>query len=163
MAAREHFPRSFTPFAMVANRRSLYHGAEGAASTRHLDEWTMETRPYFIIGDVSCSVTVGVMSGIAVMATVDMGWPMPAAMFAGMLFGMVVAAGGIIAFGLCFGMMELHMPAMITGMLTGMVVGMLASTLAVAIDTAAILGPAIGATVYIAIWVADARLCVDRS
>ena len=123
----------------------------------------METRPYFILGDVSCSVTVGLASGTAVMALGSLEWSMPVSMVAGMLLGMTVAAIGIIAFGLCFGMMELHMPAMITGMLTGMGVVMLGLQEPLAEVTAGFLGALVGLVIYTLTWMADALLQRERS
>ena len=123
----------------------------------------METRPYFILGDVSCSVTVGLASGTVVTALGSLEWSMPVSMVAGMLLGMTVAAIGIIAFGLCFGMTELHMPAMITGMLTGMGIVMLGSTQLLTEVTAGLLGALIGLVVYLLTWIADALLQLERS
>jgi len=123
----------------------------------------METRPYFIIGDVSCSVTVGIASGAAVTALVSLEWSMLVSMVAGMLLGMTVAAIGIIGFGLCFGMMELHMPAMITGMLTGMGIVMLRSQEPLAAVTAGFLGALVGLVIYTLTWMADALLQRERS
>ena len=123
----------------------------------------METRPYFILGDVSCSVTVGLASGTVVTALGSLEWSMPVSMVAGMLLGMTVAAIGIIAFGLCFGMTELHMPAMITGMLTGMGIVMLGSTQFLTEVTAGLLGALIGLVIYLLTWIADALLQLERS
>ena len=123
----------------------------------------METRPYFILGDVSCSVTVGLASGTVVTALGSLEWSMPVSMVAGMLLGMTVAAIGIIAFGLWFGMTELHMPAVITGMLTGMGIVMLGSTQFLTEVTAGLLGALIGLVVYLLTWIADALLQLERS
>ena len=123
----------------------------------------METRPYFILGDVSCSVTVGIASGTAVTALVSMEWSMLVAMVAGMLLGMTAAAIGIIAFGLCFGMTELHMPAMISGMLTGMGIVMLGLQEPLAEVTAGFLGALVGLVIYTLTWMADALLQRERS
>ncbi|MBH16700.1 MAG: hypothetical protein CL488_00530, partial [Acidobacteria bacterium] len=70
---------------------------------------------------------------------------------------------GIIAFGLCFGMMELHMPAMITGMLTGMGIVMLGSQEPLAEATAGFLGALVGLVIYALTWMADALLQREQS
>lgn len=118
----------------------------------------METRPYFIAGDLSCSIVVGVLTAVAVTATVSEAWPMLAAMVIGMCLGMAVAAVSILGFGPFFGMIELQMPAMLAGMLTGMVVAMTATTIPLASSTASVIGGTLGLTTFVAVWLADARL-----
>ena len=118
----------------------------------------METRPYFIAGDASCSVLVCAVTGAATAATVGAAWPMPAAMLVGMFLGMAVAAVGILGFGPFFGMIELQMPAMIGGMVTGMLVAMLAATRPLSTGTASLAGGVLGLGTFAAVWMADARL-----
>ena len=122
----------------------------------------METRPYFIAGDLSCSIVVGVLTAVAATATVSEAWPMLAAMVVGMVLGMAVAAVGILGFGPFFGMIELQMPAMLAGMLTGMVVAMTATTIPLASSTASVIGGTLGLTTFVAVWLADARLRARR-
>ncbi len=118
----------------------------------------METRPYFIAGDLSCSIVVGVLTAVVATATVSEAWPMLAAMLIGMVLGMAVAAVGILGFGPFFGMIELQMPAMIAGMLTGMVVAMTAAARPLASSMASVVGGTLGMVTFVAVWIADVRL-----
>ena len=118
----------------------------------------METRPYFVVGDLSCSLVVSVLTAVAATAMVTQAWPMPAAMLVGMFLGMAVAAVGILVFGPFFGMIELQMPAMIGGMLTGMLVAMTAATRPLPASTASVVGASLGLMTFVAVWMADARL-----
>jgi hypothetical protein len=118
----------------------------------------METRPYFIAGDLSCSLLVGGATAVAAIATFSEAWPVPAAMLVGMLLGMAVAAVGILAFGRFFGMIELQMPAMLSGMLAGMIVAMIVTRRPLPSSTGAIIGGVLGMATFVAVWLADAWL-----
>ncbi|MCP4904858.1 MAG: hypothetical protein GY910_07745 [bacterium] len=87
----------------------------------------METRPYFVLGDLFANSLAGVLVGLAVAALFGPGWNMILAMFVGMALGMVVSLPVALPLGALFGAMEVMIPVMTTGMVTGMVVSMSAT------------------------------------
>lgn len=82
----------------------------------------METRLYFLLGDLLTCVLVAVVTACACAAIFSNTWPMvvlmPVSMVAGMFIGLLVAVlAGLIYF---FGAMEIMVPSMFTGMVAGM-------------------------------------------
>ena len=87
----------------------------------------METRPYFIFGDLLANSLAGVLVGLATAALFGPGWNMLIAMFLGMALGMVLSMPVAFPLGALFGAMEVMLPVMTTGMVAGMVVSMAAA------------------------------------
>lgn len=87
----------------------------------------METRPYFLLGDLLANVSTGALAGLACAALFDPAWNMWLGMFLGMAIGMAIALVlGVGLFFIFFGAMEVMIPTMLTGMVAGMIVGMAA-------------------------------------
>jgi len=116
----------------------------------------LETRPYFLVGDLLANVTVGALVGVASAAVFDPGWNMILAMLAGMALGMVLSLPSLLGFVALFGAMEIMVPAMTTGMVAGMVVSMSATMEELPFASAAALGAKSGLGVIVAIYLANA-------
>jgi len=113
----------------------------------------METRLYFIAGDVLANAGAG--AGAVVVCTALLGetWP-PAAMILGMIIGGAVAMLlGMLA-SLLFGAFEVMLPVMTTGMLAGM----MASMQAVPVNVAATRGAVAGIGILVVTYLLNARL-----
>ena len=115
----------------------------------------METRPYFVLGDVLANLSVGALVGLASAAAFDPDWNMILAMLAGMAMGMALSLPALLGFVALFGAMEVMVPAMTTGMVAGMVVSMSATMGDLALGPAAVLGAKCGLGVLIAIYLAN--------
>lgn len=100
----------------------------------------METRPYFVFGDLVANAVVGALSALLVVWVVGTGWNMFVAMFVGMALGMAIALPIALGFGPLFGAMEVMAPVMVSGMMVGMVVGMWAAMEEIAAGRAAGVG-----------------------
>lgn len=88
----------------------------------------METRPYFIFGDIISVAIVGVICSLACSALIGSGWNMLIAMLVGMAVGMVLAfIIAVVLLSWLFGAMEIMVPTMLTGMFSAMIVSMQAS------------------------------------
>lgn len=88
---------------------------------------TIETRPYFVIGDVLSCTLCGALVGVVCAALFGPAWNMWVAMLVGMALGMVLALLPALGLGALFGAMEVMVPVMLTGMVAGMVVSMRAA------------------------------------
>ncbi len=119
----------------------------------------METRPYFIFGDLlSCGI-IGALCGLLCMFIVGQDWNMMVAMVAGMVIGMVLAVLiDLIFFFWLFGAMEVMMPTMLTGMLSGMAVGAIAAMGPLEAGWCAGVGALIGLGTLICTYTANAFL-----
>ena len=89
----------------------------------------METRLYFLIGDLSSCVLVAIVTASICSFIFSSSWPMPllmiVSMLVGMILGLLVAVlAGLIYF---FGAMEIMVPSMMTGMFAGMLGAMFAA------------------------------------
>ena len=115
----------------------------------------METRPYFVLGDVLANSVVGALVGLASAAVFGPGWNMIIAMLAGMALGMVISLPALLGFVVLFGAMEVMVPAMTTGMVAGMVVSMSATMGPLSFASAAVLGVKSGLGVLAAIYLAN--------
>ncbi|MGE4651801.1 MAG: hypothetical protein AAEJ53_13010 [Myxococcota bacterium] len=115
----------------------------------------METRPYFVLGDVLANSVVGALVGVASAALFGPGWNMIIAMLVGMALGMVISLPALLGFVVFFGAMEVMVPAMITGMVAGMVVSMSATMGPLSFASAAVLGVKSGLGVLVAIYLAN--------
>lgn len=116
----------------------------------------METRPYFMLGDLLANCVVGAVVGVASAALFGPGWNMIIAMLVGMALGMVISIPTLLGFVALFGAMEVMVPAMTTGMVAGMVVSMSATMDDLALGRAALLGAQSGLGVLAAIYVTNA-------
>ncbi len=118
----------------------------------------METRPYFVLGDIVSNLAVGALVGVVCVLLLPPGWNSVVAMAAGMVLGMVISLpAGFLLSGL-FGAMETLLPVMVTGMVTGMVVAMESSMAAMPFSDAARLGGLCGCGVVVATYVANALI-----
>ena len=115
----------------------------------------METRPYFVLGDVLANSVVGALVGVASAALFGPGWNMIIAMLVGMALGMVISLPALLGFVVFFGAMEVMVPAMTTGMVAGMVVSMSATMGPLSFASAAVLGVKSGLGVLVAIYLAN--------
>lgn len=96
-------------------------------NTRIAETPFMETRPYFIFGDLLANALAGMLVGIAMAALFGPSWNMWIAMFLGMAVGMALSMPIAVVMGAFFGAMEVMVPVMTTGMVSGMVVSMAAA------------------------------------
>lgn len=96
------------------------------ALPRHYDN-TMETRFYFVLGDVLANLLAGVIVGAACAWIFGPAWNMWLAMLVGMPLGMILALPVAMALGALFGAMEVMLPVMVTAMTVSMVVPMMAA------------------------------------
>ena len=97
----------------------------------------METRPYFLFGDLLANGLAGVLVGVVMAALFGPGWNMILAMFVGMALGMIISLPIALPLGALFGAMEVMVPVMTTGMVAGMVVSM-ASAMATVMEPVAL-------------------------
>jgi hypothetical protein len=119
----------------------------------------VETRPYFVLGDLLVNTAVGALVGLACAALLSPAWNMWLGMFVGMALGMAMAL--VLSLGLfavLFGAMEVMVPAMLTGMIAGMVVGMAAPMTEVGLAQGARWGALLGVGCLIATYAANAVL-----
>ncbi len=122
-----------------------------------IEPWSksLETRPYFILGDLAVNVLAGSVVGLVVAALFGPAWNMLLAMIVAMGLGMAVSMPIALLCGACFGAMELMVPVMTTGMVAGMAVSMLAAEAEVAFGWAARVGAYSGVGVVVATYVAN--------
>jgi len=118
----------------------------------------METRPYFVLGDLLSSCGVGALVGLAMAALVGPGWNMVVAMLVGMALGMAIALPFALGLGALFGAMETMIPVMTTGMVAGMLVAMGAAMQVSSLSHGAALGALSGFGVLAATYLANAVL-----
>ena len=119
----------------------------------------METRPYFLLGDLLVNTAVGALVGLACAALIGPAWNMWLGMFIGMAIGMALALVlSLGVFAVLFGAMEVMVPAMLTGMIAGMVVGMAAPMTEVSLMTGARWGALLGIACLIVTYAANAVL-----
>jgi hypothetical protein len=121
----------------------------------------METRPYFVFGDILSSALAGFVVGAVAALATQPGWPMAAVMPLGMLFGMVLAAPVQIVCSMFFGAFEVMIPMMLTGMAAGMIVPMKAAATPLTPMDGALWGAGIGMTVLGLTYAANAFLAGD--
>lgn len=104
----------------------------------------METRLFFLLGDLLAATVISAIAGVAAAALIGPGWNMVIAMFVGMFVGMGLALPGTFAFLPLFGAMEVMVPTMLGGMLSGMWIGMAAAMTEVSLLQGAFYGAGIG-------------------
>jgi hypothetical protein len=118
----------------------------------------METRPYFLLGDLASNVLSGAAVGMLCAAVVGASWNHTLAMIVGMVLGMVAILPMQLACNIFFGAFETMLPMMLTGMAAGMVVSMTAADRLVPWQEAALQGAVIGLAVLVFTYVANAIL-----
>lgn len=87
----------------------------------------METRLYFIVGDLLSNLFVGALVGTVCAFIFGPAWNMWIAMLVGMALGMLIAIPLSLLFGALFGALEVMLPVMLTAMFVGMVMAMRAA------------------------------------
>jgi Na+/H+ antiporter NhaC len=118
----------------------------------------METRPYFLLGDLASSILSGVVVGLVCAAVIDESWNPTLAMIVGMTVSMLVVFPLQLGCNILFGAFEVMLPTMLTSMAAGMVVPMAAAERAVPWKEAAFQGGVIGLAVLVFTYVANAIL-----
>lgn len=118
----------------------------------------METRPYFLLGDILASASVGALAALAAVAVTAEGENMLLAMLVGMVTGMVVALPAALAIMPLFGAMEVMVPVMLGGMLSGMWIAMAEAMRGLGVAEAAGWGALVGLFALAITWIANARL-----
>jgi hypothetical protein len=118
----------------------------------------METRPYFLFGDILSNTLLGATVGALAAVCVNDRWPMLLAMAAGMLAAMLLAALFGAVLGIFFGAFEVMIPLMLTGMIAGMAIPMRAATQPLAVFAGAKEGAAIGLLVLAGTYILNALL-----
>ena len=119
----------------------------------------MESRPYFICGDLLACAGTGALVGLACAAMIGTSWNMLLAMIVGMVLGMALAMVLLICFLVLFGAMEVMLPGMLAGMLAGMVVSMAGAMSELSKGDGAALGTVLGVSVMIFTYAMNACLC----
>jgi hypothetical protein len=118
----------------------------------------IETRPYFLLGDLVSNLGVGALVGSLSALLFGPGWNMLVAMVVGMALGMLVAIPFALLLGALFGAMEIMVPVMTTGMVAGMVVSMGAAMEPCSFARGAQLGALSGLGAMVAIYLANALI-----
>lgn len=119
----------------------------------------METRPYFVLGDLLVNLATGALVGLVCAALSGPGWNMWLSMFVCMVLGMAIALVlSLGVFAVLFGAMEVMVPAMLTGMVAGMVVGMAAPMTEVSLWDGIRWGAGLGVVCLLVTYAANAVL-----
>lgn len=118
----------------------------------------METRPYFLFGDVLANLFAGALIGGVCALLFGPGWNMWVAMLVGMPLGMIIALPLAITLGALFGAMEVMLPTMTTAMLVSMVIPMMAAMGQITVLAASELGAVLGLCCLALCYLANARL-----
>ncbi len=118
----------------------------------------METRPFFLFGDILSNALLGAAVGALAAVCVSGRWPMILAMVVGMVAGMLLGSIFGALFGILFGAFELMVPLMLTGMVAGMAIPMRAVMEPLDPLTAAEYGAAIGLLALTATYILNAAL-----
>lgn len=118
----------------------------------------MDSRLYFVLGDLGSNVFIGLAVGWLSAMLVGVGWNMYLAMMVTMVLGMVVGTILWLPLGILFGAMELMVPAMCTGMVSGMVVGMWAAMVPLGANEAATIGAVCGLASIVLVWIVNNSL-----
>ena len=115
----------------------------------------METRLYFVFGDLISNLATGAFVGGLCTAVITLNWEVSIAMVAGMAIGMAVSLPAGVLFGSLFGALEVFLPVMTTGMIAGMAVGMRSSMDVIAFVDAVLVGGACGVGIVIVTYLAN--------
>jgi hypothetical protein len=123
----------------------------------------MDSRLYFILGDLLSNVLVGLVVGWLCCLIVSEGWPMFFTMLLTMGIGMLVGMVLCFPMGMLFGAMEVMLPTMFGGMLSGMVVGMWATMSALNSLQGVVIGGICGLVSIVIVWILNSYLRGVRS
>jgi hypothetical protein len=119
----------------------------------------VETRPYFLAGDVFSNALVGAVcgwAGVALMPHAFGFWPgMVLSMLGSMVIAMLLTLTILLRW---FGAMEVMVPTMIGGMAANMTVCVLAHFYGWKAGAGMLLGAAVGVAVLLLTYIANARL-----
>jgi len=118
----------------------------------------MDSRAFYVAGDLIANVVIGVIVALVSWALVGPGWNMWLAMAAMMALGMVLGLVLFFPFSIKLGAHETMIPAMYTGMWAGMFVGMTAAMMPLTMRHAAELGAMVGAAEIVFIWIVNTIL-----
>jgi hypothetical protein len=118
----------------------------------------MDSRLYFVLGDLAGNILVGLVVGWLCSTIVGNGWNMFFTMLLTMALGMVVGLVLFFPLGILFGAMEVMLPLMFTGMVSGMVVGMWCTMESMTAPTASFYGAICGLVSIVTIWVINNTL-----
>lgn len=113
----------------------------------------MDSRLYFVLGDLAGNLLVGLAAGWLCSVIVGTGWNMFFTMLFTMALGMVVGLMLFFPLGILFGAMEVMVPLMFTGMVSGMVVGMWCTMAPLSTSAAAFYGAICGLVSIVSIWI----------
>ena len=123
----------------------------------------MDSRLYFVLGDLVSNILVGLVAGWLCALIIGVGWNMFLAMVLAMIIGMIVGTILWFPLGMLFGAMEVMLPTMFGGMLSGMVVGMWAAMMPLGAGQAAVIGGVCGLVAIVTVWVLNNALRGVRS
>lgn len=117
----------------------------------------METRAYFLFGDLLGNLVVGALAAI-VCGYLCSGWPfmvigMVVAMFLGMIISTILTVTVLLKW---FGAMEVMLPVMTTGMFSAMAIVMWPPGGSYSVAGAAELGLTVGFAVFVITWIINA-------
>ncbi len=113
----------------------------------------MDSRLYFVLGDLFSNVLVGAVVGWLCALIVGVGWSMFPTMILTMVIGMVVGTALWIPLGMMFGAMEVMLPTMFGGMVSGMVIGMWAAMEPLGGMESFVMGGVCGLASIVVIWI----------
>jgi hypothetical protein len=118
----------------------------------------METRLYFLFGDILSNTLLGATVGALAALCFSDRWPMLVAMIVGMFASMILSAIFGALLGILYGAFELMVPLMLTAMVAGMALPMWAAMEPLDPLHAAKIGAAIGLLVLAGTYVLNAAL-----
>jgi hypothetical protein len=121
----------------------------------------METRPFFVLGDIFTNVAAGVAAALLTWSLVPLSWSPLLSMPAGMILGTLAAIPVTIALSPLFGAFEIMLPGMLSGMIAGMIAAMMSATESPGMARAAAWGA--GAGIAVVIWVYALTAYASRS
>ena len=118
----------------------------------------METRPYFLLGDLVSNVSFGALIGLLASSIFSESWPSLAAMALGMAGAMVLGVPITLLLGVAFGAFELMLPMMLTAMTAGMATPMLAAQGGLSLQAGTCWGAGLGAGSLLSTYLLNAAL-----
>jgi len=118
----------------------------------------MDSRPFFIFGDLFANILVGAVAGWLSWLAVGTEWNMFLAMLVAMAIGMAIALLLFFPLGMAFGAMEVMLPTMFGGMMSGMAVGMSATMGPMSAREALTMGAGWGLGCLLLIWLLNGAL-----
>jgi len=121
----------------------------------------METRAYFLFGDIISNLSVGALTALTC-GFLFSSWPMWIGMIVAMVLGMIIATAATVTIFLPrFGAMEVMLPVMTTGMFAGMAVVMWPTQSGLLGDVQ--IGLSVGCAVFVLTWIINSIVVGKRS